>query len=53
LGRSCKQFKPALGKITLFRIIRRHAHTYDVIDALKVAGVTPEWVQVGNEIQAE
>jgi arabinogalactan endo-1,4-beta-galactosidase len=30
-----------------------YAHTYDVIDALKVAGVTPEWVQVGNEIQAE
>lgn len=25
-------------------------HTYDVLDALKTAGVTPEWVQVGNEI---
>ena len=25
-------------------------HTYDVLNALKVAGVTPEWVQVGNEI---
>jgi arabinogalactan endo-1,4-beta-galactosidase len=25
-------------------------HTFDVIYALKVAGVTPEWVQVGNEI---
>lgn len=25
-------------------------HTFDVISALKKAGVTPEWVQVGNEI---
>ena len=25
-------------------------HTYDVLNALKVAGVTPEWVQIGNEI---
>ena len=25
-------------------------HTFDVISALKQAGVTPEWVQVGNEI---
>ena len=25
-------------------------HTFDVINALKLAGVTPEWVQVGNEI---
>lgn len=25
-------------------------HTYDVLFALKNAGVTPEWVQVGNEI---
>jgi len=25
-------------------------HTYDVLSALKNAGVTPEWVQVGNEI---
>ncbi|MFN3756218.1 MAG: arabinogalactan endo-beta-1,4-galactanase [Flavobacterium sp.] len=25
-------------------------HTYDVVSALKNAGVTPEWVQVGNEI---
>jgi arabinogalactan endo-1,4-beta-galactosidase len=26
-----------------------YAHTYDVMSALKQAGVTPEWVQVGNE----
>ena len=25
-------------------------HTYDVLEALKTAGVTPEWVQIGNEI---
>ena len=25
-------------------------HTYDVLNALKTAGVTPEWVQIGNEI---
>ncbi len=27
-----------------------YKHTYDVLNALKTAGVTPEWVQVGNEI---
>jgi arabinogalactan endo-1,4-beta-galactosidase len=27
-----------------------YTHTYDVLNALKLAGVTPEWVQVGNEI---
>lgn len=25
-------------------------HTFDVLTALKSAGVTPEWVQIGNEI---
>ena len=25
------------------------AHTTDVLNALKTAGITPEWVQVGNE----
>lgn len=25
-------------------------HTSDVLTALKIAGVTPEWVQIGNEI---
>ncbi|MEN9322710.1 MAG: Arabinogalactan endo-beta,4-galactanase [Bacteroidota bacterium] len=25
-------------------------HTFDVIQSLKLAGVTPEWVQIGNEI---
>ena len=27
-----------------------YTHTYDVLNALKTAGVTPEWVQIGNEI---
>ncbi len=27
-----------------------YSHTFDVLTALKSAGVTPEWVQVGNEI---
>lgn len=25
-------------------------HTFEVLNALKTAGVTPEWVQIGNEI---
>ena len=25
-------------------------HTFDVLNALKTAGITPEWVQIGNEI---
>ena len=27
-----------------------YTHTFDVLNELKTAGVTPEWVQVGNEI---
>jgi arabinogalactan endo-1,4-beta-galactosidase len=27
-----------------------YTHTFDVLDDLKTAGVTPEWVQIGNEI---
>ncbi len=27
-----------------------YQHTFEVISALKKAGITPEWVQVGNEI---
>ena len=27
-----------------------YKHTFDVLAALKSAGVTPEWVQIGNEI---
>ena len=27
-----------------------YTHTFDVLNLLKAAGVTPEWVQVGNEI---
>jgi arabinogalactan endo-1,4-beta-galactosidase len=47
-----KQFKPAAWENHSFPELLEdvYAHTYDVIDALKVAGVTPEWVQVGNEI---
>jgi arabinogalactan endo-1,4-beta-galactosidase len=47
-----KQFKPAAWENHSFPELLDdvYAHTYDVIDALKLAGVTPEWVQVGNEI---
>jgi arabinogalactan endo-1,4-beta-galactosidase len=27
-----------------------YSHTYEVLDTLKQIGVTPEWVQIGNEI---
>ena len=27
-----------------------YKHTYEVVSALKATGVTPEWVQIGNEI---
>lgn len=27
-----------------------YQHTFDVLTALKQAGITPEWVQIGNEI---
>ena len=47
-----KQFKPkAWEKHSFAELLNDvHNHTFDVINALKVAGVTPEWVQVGNEI---
>lgn len=47
-----KQFKPkAWEKHTFPELLNDvYNHTFDVINALKVAGVTPEWVQVGNEI---
>ncbi|WP_264519636.1 arabinogalactan endo-beta-1,4-galactanase [Flavobacterium sp. N1994] len=47
-----KQFKPkAWEKHTFPELLNDvYHHTYDVINALKTAGVTPEWVQVGNEI---
>ncbi len=47
-----KQFKPkAWEKHTFPELLNDvYNHTFDVINALKVAGVTPEWVQIGNEI---
>ena len=47
-----KQFKPkAWEKHTFPELLKDvYLHTFDVINALKVAGVTTEWVQVGNEI---
>jgi arabinogalactan endo-1,4-beta-galactosidase len=47
-----KQFKPkAWEKHSFAELLNDvYNHTFDVINALKVAGVTPEWVQVGNEI---
>ncbi|MFN4026550.1 MULTISPECIES: glycoside hydrolase family 53 protein [Flavobacterium] len=47
-----KQFKPkAWEKHSFTELLNDvYNHTFDVINALKVAGVTPEWVQVGNEI---
>ena len=27
-----------------------YRHTYEILDTLKKAGVTPQWVQIGNEI---
>jgi arabinogalactan endo-1,4-beta-galactosidase len=45
-----KQTKPAAwtGDVTALKTALA-AHTTDVLNALKTAGVTPEWVQVGNE----
>lgn len=47
-----KQFKPkAWEKHSFSELLNDvYNHTFDVINTLKVAGVTPEWVQVGNEI---
>jgi len=47
-----KQNKPAAWKNHSFPELLNdvYNHTFDVISALKNAGVTPEWVQVGNEI---
>lgn len=48
-----QQFKPAAwqGK-SLAELKQAIAdHTKDVMNALKAAGVTPKWVQVGNEIR--
>lgn len=47
-----KQNKPAAWKNHTFPELLNdvYNHTFEVISALKNAGVTPEWVQVGNEI---
>lgn len=47
-----KQNKPAAWTNHSFTELLNdvYQHTFDVIDALKKAGVTPEWVQIGNEI---
>jgi len=47
-----KQFKPKAWENDSFPDLLNdvYNHTFDVIKALKTAGVTPEWVQVGNEI---
>lgn len=47
-----KQAKPAAWANHTFAELQNdvYKHTFDVLTALKSAGVTPEWVQVGNEI---
>jgi arabinogalactan endo-1,4-beta-galactosidase len=47
-----KQFKPKAWENHTFQELMTdvYNHTFDVLSALKLAGVTPEWVQVGNEI---
>ena len=47
-----KQAKPAALANLSFDALQNkvYEHTFDVLTALKKAGVTPEWVQVGNEI---
>ncbi|MBN8643597.1 MAG: glycosyl hydrolase 53 family protein [Flavobacteriales bacterium] len=47
-----KQNKPAAWANHTFPELLKdvYNHTFDVINSLKKAGVTPEWVQIGNEI---
>lgn len=49
-----KQTKPAAWANDSFSQLLNdvYNHTFDVLTDLKTAGVTPEWVQVGNEISA-
>ena len=46
------QTKPAAWANCTFAALKDsvYQHTYDVLNALKSGGVTPEWVQIGNEI---
>lgn len=47
-----KQFKPKAWEKLAFPKLKKavYNHTYDVLSAIKKAGVTTEWVQIGNEI---
>lgn len=47
-----KQNKPKAWESHSFNRLQKdvYRHTYDVLSALQKAGVTPEWVQIGNEI---
>ncbi len=47
-----KQTKPAAWASHSFTELLGdvYQHTYDVLDTLKKIGITPEWVQIGNEI---
>ena len=47
-----KQFKPKAWENHSFLELLTdvYSHTFDVLSALKKVGVTPEWVQIGNEI---
>jgi arabinogalactan endo-1,4-beta-galactosidase len=47
-----KQAKPKAWEEFSFKelVEEVYAYTYEVMSALKVSGVIPEWVQVGNEI---
>jgi arabinogalactan endo-1,4-beta-galactosidase len=47
-----KQNKPKAWASHPFSVLLKdvYRHTYDVLSGLKNAGVTPEWVQIGNEI---
>lgn len=47
-----QQTKPSAWANHTFPILLTdvYNHTFDVLTALKTAGVTPEWVQIGNEI---
>ena len=47
-----KQYKPKAWENLNFEDLKKavYNHTYDVLVALKKEKITPEWVQVGNEI---
>jgi arabinogalactan endo-1,4-beta-galactosidase len=47
-----KQTKPATWANHTFTTLLTdvYNHTFEVLTALKIAGITPDWVQIGNEI---